>query len=99
MASMEPAVTQAAHDDLDDLFNYSIGDNDPLQAPEQDMEAEAPLDTRRPKPVDLGIDEEVKQKARRPNPKLDEDRYLLSYSTHDEVLTLLGYYHKLVSLS
>ena len=96
---MEPAVAQAAHDDLDDLFNYNVGGNHPLQPPEQDMEAEAPLEIRRPKPVDLGIDEEIKQKARRPNPKLDEDRYLLLYSTYNGLLTLLGCYHKLVFLS
>ena len=76
MASTDIRTTQAAHDDLDDLFNYDVGNDDALRPPEIDIEAEAALEPRRPKPIDLGIDEEVKQRVRRPNPKLDEDRYI-----------------------
>ena len=76
VTAMDLNTTQAAHDDLDDLFNYDVGGEDPLHPPEQTMDAEAPLEPRRPKPIDLGIDEEVIQRKRKPNPKLDEGRYL-----------------------
>ena len=75
MASTEPATTQAAHDDLDDLFNYDAVGDDVFRGPELSMDAAAPLSPRRPKPIDLGLDEEVQRQNRKPNPKLDEDRY------------------------
>ena len=76
MAAVTQATTQAAYDDLDNLAHYGAMESDlGFTIPESNAEAAAPPSPRRPKPIDLGLDEEVKQHARKPNPKLDEDRY------------------------
>ena len=78
MASGDIATTAAAYDDLDDLLDHNDPTDDPLRPVDANMEAPALPPPPRPKPVDLGIDEEVVTRRRKPIPKLDEDRCVVS---------------------
>lgn len=80
-----PPAAPAAHDELDDLFDYNVTLDDVfrdvdtnMQAPTAQKATAIPSRTKSSQKVDsLGIDEEVKvQKKRAPIPKLDEDRLL-----------------------
>ena len=64
-------------DDLDDLFNFNVDTDDVLQTLETNATQKKPGDKPFSKNgADLVIDEAIQiSKARRPVPKLDQDRY------------------------
>ena len=72
------AVVAAPHDDLDDLYDYSVDAEDVFRDFQPTMDAPLPnLAPTRPKAADLGIDEEIQvAKKRAPIAKLDENRYI-----------------------
>ena len=76
MALQESIAFDGGRDELDDLFNYDPKDDDVFKPVELNLGEAAVLSPKRPKPADLGIDEEIQiTKKRKPIPKLDQDRY------------------------
>ena len=68
------------HDDLDDLYDYSVDTEDVLREFQPTMDAPLPnLPSTKPKATDLGIDEEIQvAKKRTPIAKLDVHRFVLT---------------------
>lgn len=69
-------MTTAAHDELDDLFNYDVDQDDVFRdyQPQMDLPI-LPAQTNKSKLADLGIDEEIQVTTKRkPIAKLDEER-------------------------
>lgn len=87
----------AEFDDLDDLFNYDVGDeNDPFSdnySAQNKKDTASKSENKSGKTgAGLGIDEEVEvsKKIRAPNVKLDEHRYLgVSFTSNDFRKTIL----------
>jgi replication fork protection complex subunit Csm3/Swi3 len=84
-ATEGPSAGGTEFDDLDDLFNYDVGDeNDPFsdnyKPPNRTDTPNAPASKTSKNGAGLGIDEEVEvsKKIRAPRVKLDENRYLLA---------------------
>lgn len=81
MAQQESIAFEGSRDELDDLFNYDPKDDDVFKPVESNLDELITLSPKRPKPADLGIDEEIQvAKKRKPIPKLDEDRYWINSS-------------------
>ena len=90
-----PSAGGAEFDDLDDLFDYDVGDeNDPFsdnyKPPNKNDPAKEIATKINANDTGLGIDEEVEvsKKIRVPRVKLDEHRYVLASEYLGAVITI-----------
>jgi replication fork protection complex subunit Csm3/Swi3 len=81
MPGLDTTGPSAGGDELDDLFNYDIDVDEAFRDLEEKANSNSNIgqDGKNKSGTDLGIDEEVQVKAaRKPIPKLDDQRYVFT---------------------